>query len=381
MLAPGSRSAPLAYALADAARPDAERPAGAPSLRLHVRIDERSAAFLALGLARASAHGDGDQLTRRGRSRWSPRRARRWPTCTRPCSRRTTAGVPLLLLTADRPHELRGTGANQTTDQVGIFGRRRAARPSTSRPPSGARRGARACAARSPAPWPLPRARAPATRAGAPRPRVPGAARCPATPRGRSRRPPGSRCVQARHVRPAVRPREPCPRSRTRSARASRRGADRGRRRRRRRTDRAPARRGERLAAAGRAVLGRARRHRTPSRPTGCCWPTRCSGGAVRRVVVLGRPTLSRPGAAAAGARGRRGGRHRPARRRLARRPAQRDRRAARASGPDAARVGCPHRPGGSTRGTRPTRPRDRRSTRCSARPRRRAAARAAAPA
>src|SRR5262249_59772939 len=47
VLAPGSRSAPLAMALWDRAAPES-------SLRLHVRIDERSAAFLALGLAKAS---------------------------------------------------------------------------------------------------------------------------------------------------------------------------------------------------------------------------------------------------------------------------------------------------------------------------------------
>ncbi len=51
VLAPGSRSAPLALALYD--RAEAGRPPG-PALRLHVRIDERSAAFLALGLAKAS---------------------------------------------------------------------------------------------------------------------------------------------------------------------------------------------------------------------------------------------------------------------------------------------------------------------------------------
>lgn len=120
VLAPGSRSAPLAYALADAARPDPDRPAGAPSLRLHVRVDERSAAFLALGLIRASAHGDQPQPPR--------------PVAVVTTSGTAVAnlhpavleahhsGLPLLLLTADRPHELRGTGANQTTDQVGIFG-------------------------------------------------------------------------------------------------------------------------------------------------------------------------------------------------------------------------------------------------------------------
>ena len=117
VLAPGSRSAPLAYALADAARADGDRPVGAPALTLHVRIDERSAAFLALGLAKAAdAVGE-----------------------TRPVAVVTTsgtavanlhpavleashAGLPLLILTADRPHELRGTGANQTTDQVRLFG-------------------------------------------------------------------------------------------------------------------------------------------------------------------------------------------------------------------------------------------------------------------
>lgn len=118
VLAPGSRSAPLAYALADAAA--ADRPAGAPELRLHVRVDERSAGFVALGLARGSAHTEGARAMR--------------PVAVVTTSGTAVAnlhpavleahhsGVPLLVLSADRPHELRGSGANQTTDQAGIFG-------------------------------------------------------------------------------------------------------------------------------------------------------------------------------------------------------------------------------------------------------------------
>ncbi|MBO3101762.1 2-succinyl-5-enolpyruvyl-6-hydroxy-3-cyclohexene-1-carboxylic-acid synthase [Cellulomonas fengjieae] len=122
VLAPGSRSAPLAYALADAARDDADRPAHAPGLRLHVRVDERAAAFLAVGLSRASAHGAGDQVQ-------PPRPVAVVTTSGTAVANLHPAvleahhsGLPLILLTADRPHELRGTGANQTTDQVGIFG-------------------------------------------------------------------------------------------------------------------------------------------------------------------------------------------------------------------------------------------------------------------
>lgn len=117
VLAPGSRSAPLAYALADAATPAGERPAGAPEVRLHVRVDERSAGFLALGLARAAAVAG------------TPRPVAVVTTSGTAVANLHPAvleahhsGVPLLLLTADRPHELRGTGANQTTVQPGIFG-------------------------------------------------------------------------------------------------------------------------------------------------------------------------------------------------------------------------------------------------------------------
>lgn len=117
VLAPGSRSAPLAYALADAARPDDERPDGVPALQLHVRVDERSAGFLALGLARAHA------------LEGTPRPVAVVTTSGTAVANLHPAvleahhsGVPLLLLTADRPHELRGTGANQTTEQAGIFG-------------------------------------------------------------------------------------------------------------------------------------------------------------------------------------------------------------------------------------------------------------------
>ena len=115
VLCPGSRSGPLAHALAEAS--SEARTAGAPSVNLHVRIDERSAAFLALGIARARAL-DG-----------KPRPVAIVTTSGTAVGNLLPAvmeahhsGIPLILLTADRPSELRGIGANQTTDQEGIFG-------------------------------------------------------------------------------------------------------------------------------------------------------------------------------------------------------------------------------------------------------------------
>jgi len=104
VLAPGSRSAPLAFALhaADAAG----------RLRLHVRIDERSGGFLALGLAKASGR-PAVVVTTSGTAA-----ANLHPAVLEAAH----AGVPLLALTADRPPELRGVGANQTVDQLGLFG-------------------------------------------------------------------------------------------------------------------------------------------------------------------------------------------------------------------------------------------------------------------
>ncbi len=115
VLSPGSRSAPLAHALAAAA--SAVPPTGAPHLALHVRIDERSAGFLALGLAKAAV------------ATGAPRAVAVVTTSGTAVANLHPAvleahhsGLPLVVLSADRPHELRGTGANQTTDQVGIFG-------------------------------------------------------------------------------------------------------------------------------------------------------------------------------------------------------------------------------------------------------------------
>jgi 2-succinyl-5-enolpyruvyl-6-hydroxy-3-cyclohexene-1-carboxylate synthase len=104
VLCPGSRSAPLAYALQEA---DA-----AGRLRLHVRVDERSAGFLALGLAKLTRRPV-PVVTTSGTAV-----ANLHPAVLEA----SHAGVPLLVLTADRPQELRGTGANQTTDQGGFFG-------------------------------------------------------------------------------------------------------------------------------------------------------------------------------------------------------------------------------------------------------------------
>ena len=119
VLAPGSRSAPLAYALAEAAlRPaDEARDPHAPVVDLHVRIDEREAGFLALGLARAARVTGADRpvavVTTSGTAV-----AHLLPAVLEAHH----SGLPLLVLTADRPHELRGTGANQTTQQPGLLG-------------------------------------------------------------------------------------------------------------------------------------------------------------------------------------------------------------------------------------------------------------------
>jgi 2-succinyl-5-enolpyruvyl-6-hydroxy-3-cyclohexene-1-carboxylate synthase len=106
VVAPGSRSAPLAMALHAAATAPAAR------LRLHVRIDERSASFLALGLAKASGRPVAVVCT-------SGTAAAHFHAAVIEADE---AAVPLLLLTADRPPELRGTGANQTIDQIKLYG-------------------------------------------------------------------------------------------------------------------------------------------------------------------------------------------------------------------------------------------------------------------
>jgi 2-succinyl-5-enolpyruvyl-6-hydroxy-3-cyclohexene-1-carboxylate synthase len=113
VIAPGSRSAPLAMALHAAS--SAEVPGSGvadAALRLHVRIDERSAAFLALGLAKASGRPVAVVCT-------SGTAAAHFHAAVIEADE---AGVPLVVLTADRPPELRGTGANQTIDQVKLYG-------------------------------------------------------------------------------------------------------------------------------------------------------------------------------------------------------------------------------------------------------------------
>ena len=104
VLCPGSRNAPLAFALQDADR--------AGRVRLHVRIDERTAGFLAIGLAIAAgtpvcvAMTSGTAVANLGPAVVEANYAR----------------VPLIVLSANRPYELLGTGANQTMEQLGYFG-------------------------------------------------------------------------------------------------------------------------------------------------------------------------------------------------------------------------------------------------------------------
>nr|WP_221493721.1 2-succinyl-5-enolpyruvyl-6-hydroxy-3-cyclohexene-1-carboxylic-acid synthase [Actinomadura coerulea] len=104
VLAPGSRSAPLALAL------HAAEEAG--GLRLHVRIDERSASFLGLGMAKRSGRPVALVCTS------GTAAANFHPAVVEAHE----SGVPLIVITADRPPELRATGANQTIDQVKLYG-------------------------------------------------------------------------------------------------------------------------------------------------------------------------------------------------------------------------------------------------------------------
>jgi 2-succinyl-5-enolpyruvyl-6-hydroxy-3-cyclohexene-1-carboxylate synthase len=105
VLAPGSRSAPLAIALW-------EKAGQGGALRLHVRVDERSAAFLALGLAKAGGRPVAVVCT-------SGTAAANFHPAVIEADE---SGVALLVLTADRPPELRGTGANQAIDQLKLYG-------------------------------------------------------------------------------------------------------------------------------------------------------------------------------------------------------------------------------------------------------------------
>ncbi|MFZ1162370.1 2-succinyl-5-enolpyruvyl-6-hydroxy-3-cyclohexene-1-carboxylic-acid synthase [Mycobacterium sp.] len=104
VLCPGSRNAPLAFALQDADR--------AGRVRLHVRIDERTAGYLAIGLAIAAgapvcvAMTSGTAVANLGPAVVEANYAR----------------VPLIVLSANRPYEMLGTGANQTMEQLGYFG-------------------------------------------------------------------------------------------------------------------------------------------------------------------------------------------------------------------------------------------------------------------
>jgi len=104
VLAPGSRNAPLSMALHDA---DATG-----RLRLHVRIDERTAGFLAVGLARGSGR-PAVVVTTSGTAV-----ANLHPAVLEAHH----GGVPLLVLSADRPAWLRDVGANQAIDQQAVFG-------------------------------------------------------------------------------------------------------------------------------------------------------------------------------------------------------------------------------------------------------------------
>lgn len=103
VVAPGSRNGPLSIALAQAAQ--------AGKLELHVRVDERSASFLALGMAKRLGYPTAVVCTSGTATAHFHAAA----------FEATEAGVPLLLFTADRPALTRHKGANQALDQREMY--------------------------------------------------------------------------------------------------------------------------------------------------------------------------------------------------------------------------------------------------------------------
>ncbi|MGE7880254.1 2-succinyl-5-enolpyruvyl-6-hydroxy-3-cyclohexene-1-carboxylic-acid synthase [Peribacillus muralis] len=102
VVSPGSRSTPLALLLVEH-----------PDIEIHINVDERSAAFFALGMAKALKEPVGLLCTS------GTAAANFYPAVIEAFHSR----VPLIVLTADRPHELRDVGAPQAIDQIHLYGR------------------------------------------------------------------------------------------------------------------------------------------------------------------------------------------------------------------------------------------------------------------
>ncbi|MBY0122863.1 2-succinyl-5-enolpyruvyl-6-hydroxy-3-cyclohexene-1-carboxylic-acid synthase [Bacillus sp. S/N-304-OC-R1] len=102
VVSPGSRSTPMAMIMAEH-----------PELRLHIHVDERSAAFFALGIAKGSRKPVAILCTS------GTAAANYYPAVVEA----NISRVPLIVLTADRPHELRDVGAPQAIDQIHLYGK------------------------------------------------------------------------------------------------------------------------------------------------------------------------------------------------------------------------------------------------------------------
>jgi len=102
VVSPGSRSTPMAMIILEH-----------PELRAHIHVDERSAAFFALGMAKAKKRPVAILCTS------GTAAANYLPAIVEAKHSR----VPLIVLTADRPHELRDVGAPQAIEQINLYGK------------------------------------------------------------------------------------------------------------------------------------------------------------------------------------------------------------------------------------------------------------------